>query len=245
MYYSPLRLRKRIIQRIDNSSSSLTATSITTASANVDSATSIASANVDSATSIAFTNVDSARSTEQHTTADEFFTENDLNEENNSILNSCIANEGNELVVTKTIRGKPKLCHNGHYYTIDRGGKDGGRCDKIEWKCERTCNTRQHAKCNGRVYSYGYYEPVFIVNKHNHIPEPEKEQGLLILNRMLERATISNDNPRIIIKQCQLDLEIENASYMCRPNNIRQRINRIRNKQIDHEYKFLMSYVLH
>ena len=105
------------------------------------------------------------------------------------------------------------------YYTVDRVGKN----EKIQWKCERVCNTQDHARCNGRASSYGYFEPVEIITEHNHIPEPE-----LALEEMLQRAKISSDNPRTIMKKFQFQVPTESAPFLCRPANIRQRINRLR-----------------
>ena len=51
---------------------------------------------------------------------------------------------------------------------------------------------------------------------------------------MLARTHICGDNPRTIMKNCQLKVSKGSAPYMCRPGNIRQRIQRIRVKQIDH-----------
>ena len=48
--------------------------------------------------------------------------------------------------LVKTIRGAKELMYNGFYYTIDRIGKN----NVIQWKCERTCTTKKHAKCNGQ-----------------------------------------------------------------------------------------------
>jgi hypothetical protein len=73
-----------------------------------------------------------------------------------------------------------------------------------------------------------------MLNEHNHLPEPEHEDGLLALQEMLSIARISNDNPRTIMKTCQQNVPTENAAYMCRPVNIRQRINRIRRLKVDH-----------
>ena len=73
-----------------------------------------------------------------------------------------------------------------------------------------------------------------MITEHNHMPEPEREDGLLALNEMLLIAKISNDNPRTIMKNCQQNVLPENASYMSRQVNIRQRINRIRRLKIDH-----------
>ena len=51
---------------------------------------------------------------------------------------------------------------------------------------------------------------------------------------MLARATISNDAPRTIMKNCQLKIDSESAVLMVRANSIRQRIVRIRAKKIDY-----------
>ena len=51
---------------------------------------------------------------------------------------------------------------------------------------------------------------------------------------MMERAKISNDAPRTIMKNCQLNVDSESAVLMIRPNSIRKRIIRIRAKKVDH-----------
>ena len=40
-----------------------------------------------------------------------------------------------QLTLVKTTRGRPKLCHEGYYYTTEKS-----RENKTTWKCERTCN---------------------------------------------------------------------------------------------------------
>ena len=122
------------------------------------------------------------------------------------------------------------MCNGGYFYTIDRCGANG----RTQWKCERSSTTLSHAKCSGRAVTCDNKGPVTVITDHNHIPEPEREEGLLALNDMLARAHISGDNPRTIMKNCQLKVSKESAPYMCRPGNIRQRIQRIRVKQIDH-----------
>ena len=57
---------------------------------------------------------------------------------------------------------------------------------------------------------------------------------MLAVEEMLARAHISDDNPRTIMKNCQLNVPKESTPFMCRPQNIRQRIQRIRRAQIDH-----------
>ena len=44
------------------------------------------------------------------------------------------------LLIIKTIRGKPKLCYKGYYYTVDGQGKH----DSIQWKCVRATNHMQN-----------------------------------------------------------------------------------------------------
>ena len=138
----------------------------------------------------------------------EVYNEADLCEEVEvgSVENCSNINELKKLLITtKTVKGKPKLCYGGYYYTVDRVGKN----EKIQWKCERVCNTQDHARCNGRASSYGYFEPVEIITEHNHIPEPERTAGLLALEEMLQRAKISSDNPRTIMKKSQLQVPTE------------------------------------
>ncbi len=67
-----------------------------------------------------------------------------------------------------------------------------------------------------------------------HLPEPEKTEGLLALTNMMKRVAISNERPRVIMKECQLAINAESAPYMCRPANKRQRFQRIRKKTVDY-----------
>ena len=72
----------------------------------------------------------------------------------------------------------------------------------------------------------------------------------MALTSMLEKAKISSDNPRSIMKRHQLDLNIESAAYMYRPSSIRQRIQRIRNKgflfklNYFNNLKFLFTFII-
>jgi hypothetical protein len=75
---------------------------------------------------------------------------------------------------------------------------------------------------------------VQLVTDHNHIPEPEKTDSVLALTAMLERASICNDKPRTIMKDSQLNIKEETAPFMVRAINIRQRIQRIRRRKVDH-----------
>ncbi|CAF1042119.1 unnamed protein product, partial [Brachionus calyciflorus] len=136
-----------------------------------------------------------------------------------------------ELTMVKTKFGKPKLCFDGYFYTIDR--KSGVEPNiKIEWKCEQ-CNFNSFGKCNGRVKTIGYYEPVEEVTSHNHLPDPARTECLLALEKLKDLATKTSQNPRSIIKQSQTGLSQESASKMVRANNLTQVIKRIQNNKID------------
>ena len=68
--------------------------------------------------------------------------------------------------------------------------------------------------------------------EHRHEPT-NKLTCVLALEKMLERATLSNDRPRVIIKNCQLNIDKYCANHLVRPNAITQRIRRIRKAKAD------------
>ena len=130
----------------------------------------------------------------------------------------------NKINITKTNRNSKKLCHEGFYYTLDRETEV-----KMQWKCERT-GSKNIPKCHGRVHTLINSGPVIVITEHNnHLPILEREDCLKSLASMLEKANISSDNPKSIMKRHQFDLNIESAPYMFRASSIRQRIQRIRN----------------
>jgi hypothetical protein len=142
------------------------------------------------------------------------------------------------LKIGKTTRGCPKLCLDGFFYTIERKNPNTNCCF---WKCERT-GTKNLAKCSGRI-STSYKEiesetlfcaPIQEITQHNHLPQPEKTEALLAVSQMLERAKISNERPRVIIKNCQLGVDSEVAPFLIRHDAMRQRISRVRSKKVDY-----------
>ena len=101
-------------------------------------------------------------------------------------------------------------------------------------KCERTGN-KTIPKCNGRASTnLKIYKPVDVRREHNHIQEPTKLTALEALQEMLARATISNDKPRMIMNNCQLNVDNEGAVRMVRAKNITKRIMRVRHKKVDY-----------
>ena len=135
--------------------------------------------------------------------------ESDDSADNNFEVEDTVAKA---LVIVKTQRDKHKLYYGGYFYTIEN---DVGvpPNNKITWKCERTGNQRT-VRCSGRAYSINFYEPVLETIEHNHEPEPEKLKCLQAIDRIKIKATITNDNPRSIIKQCETCLDDESAVKM-------------------------------
>ena len=66
-----------------------------------------------------------------------------------------------EVSFIDTIRGRPKLCYEGHFFIKDKDGAN----DKIIWKCEKTgmCKARIHTLENKVVKS---------LNEHTHSAQP-------------------------------------------------------------------------
>ena len=134
-----------------------------------------------------------------------------------------------KLIITKTNKGNPKLCHGGYYYTVESASK--GKAGTVSWKCERATTTKKNVKCLGRVSTIGEYEPVNDITEHNHIPDPIREEVLSVVNENKRIALETNDNPRTIIKNSQTSLSNEASANMVRHYNISQTIHRIRNKK--------------
>ena len=80
----------------------------------------------------------------------------------------------------------------------------------------------------------GFLQPVTVSVEHNHEPEPDKEEVLKCVGRIIKRAYLTNENPRTIIKECLELLSSESAMQMPRMNALTQRIIRIRKKKIAH-----------
>ena len=117
-----------------------------------------------------------------------------------------------------------------YFYTNERKNENNLKCF---WKCVRTGN-QTTIRCSGRLHSQYLYNGTSIVNvapvllETDHIPVPEKNDALLALEKMMSKAHISNERPRIIMKTCQLDVDLElYLEFLVRPNNLRQRVKLI------------------
>ena len=150
--------------------------------------------------------------------------ENASDQSDGSITAGSINNDNDKalqnLTTVRTQKGNPKLIHDGYFYTIDRTTKD-----HIEWKCEK----QGKIKCKGRVHSNLMYYPVKIINDdHYHDPNPERAKILLFEDKLYDKAVLSNDNPRSVIKQCQVGLD-ENVAALKKPDKAyTKRIHRLR-----------------
>ena len=102
----------------------------------------------------------------------------------------------NKINITKTNRNAKKLCHEGFYYILERETEV-----KMQWKCERT-GSKNIPICYGRVHTLINSGPVIVITEHNnHLPILEREDCLKSLASVLEKANISSDNPRSIMKR--------------------------------------------
>ena len=173
---------------------------------------------------------------------DDFFENNSLNREveeltevfeNISVheqLDDEKVDESNDnLIITKTQRGGEKLCYRGYFYTID-----ATTTEKIVWKCESCNTTKKFIKCGGRVHSNFRRHPVVEIKEHNHLPNPERTECLVVIDEAKNLAELTNQKPRSILKSCQIKLSDEAAAQMTRFENVRQMILRIRSQKSDH-----------
>ena len=153
-------------------------------------------------------------------------------EDNNALedmLSACQFNKNDPLlaVIGYTKKYKPKLSHEGHFYTIDKIIKQN---NNILWKCEQTGSKTKH-KCLGRAQTVGYNKPVQITVDHNHQSDPIKEDVLILEAKMVQRAIQTNDDPRTIVKEILGKANKDTVSKMSRPTTLAQRIRRIRRSQ--------------
>ena len=127
--------------------------------------------------------------------------------------------------MVQTNKGRPKLYCDG-YFNIT----DSETTSQIVWKCERSGN-KTTLRCSGRVSTGLNKLPSVTIRKdHHHRPEPAQLFALEAVQEMLERAKISSDKPRTIMKNCQLNVDSEAAVHLIRPKNIQKRICSIRSK---------------
>ena len=117
----------------------------------------------------------------------------------------------------------------GFSYTVDKPQLDDiPNATKIYWKC---CKTSSGSKtCLGRAISNGLNPPLKISKQHDHVPAPEIVE-VLKMNKLKSRALLSNDDPRSIIRDSQLNMKPEAIGFMTKKDAFRQIINRLRNKK--------------
>ncbi|CAF1014998.1 unnamed protein product [Brachionus calyciflorus] len=103
------------------------------------------------------------------------------------------------------------------------------------WKCEVAGNPRATPpilRCRGRDHTKGLFNPVIVVQDHDHESNPELYDKYLCLNEGKRLAKETSDNPRTIINKIQKSVSSDSAIELTRPNAMTQIINRARNASI-------------
>ena len=158
---------------------------------------------------------DESTSSFDHT---KYYNENELEEEEFLFHDNTITSS-EPLNLAKTTHGNHKLCYEGFYYTIDTSVSKN-LAKTIKWKCEFANKTKTRPKCNGRVETNGLFYPVKTITDHNHMPVPAKETVLKVKNDIVNKAKLTHDAPRSIIRSCQTAFDDEAACIMPRPKNL-------------------------
>ena len=75
----------------------------------------------------------------------------------------------------------------------------------IHWKCER----QNKDKCISTATSINFNHPMTIKVSHNHKPDPDRGECLLVLEKVKNMAIMADSNPRMIMKKAQADLSAD------------------------------------
>ncbi|XP_068245282.1 uncharacterized protein [Palaemon carinicauda] len=116
----------------------------------------------------------------------------------------------------RSTKGKVNLLHQGYVYRLDRVLKSG----RESWRCVI-------GTCKGRIYVCG--DECTCASDHNHVPDPAKSAASLSIMRLRERAATSNDPPRRIIQETQLNLQPEAVALLPKYHSLQRTVQRKRN----------------
>jgi hypothetical protein len=97
--------------------------------------------------------------------------------------------------------GNSKLVHNGYSYTKEYAREQEDGKTKYSWRCEKICRPKREDRCYGRAYTIGLEPPVHQTAEHNHIPQPERVEALLALDKMMTLAKTTDTKPRKVKKK--------------------------------------------
>ena len=169
---------------------------------------------------------------EENFDENEYYDEHNLDSMMNNLnFNDVQLNARIEFVLTK--RNSRKLLHEGYSYVKDRG-----EFECIQWKCTYVLavkmdeNGKKNYKyCPGRVHTYNDRDLKFVTAHQIHLPDPVEKECLKVNAKMKEMAKNTNENPRSIIKKCQINLSKEAAARMKKYPTIVQFVHRARSTE--------------
>lgn len=127
------------------------------------------------------------------------------------------------VAVQRTINSqkrKPHLLHEGFRFRCDRILTDGSE----SWRCIMK-------NCPGRMRASPQDE-VFVVNEHNHSPNPGQNEVLKIVAEIRRRAATTNESPSEIIKRASAGLPSDVVKNLPALANAQRMIQRQRRRQL-------------
>ncbi|XP_068213295.1 uncharacterized protein [Palaemon carinicauda] len=110
---------------------------------------------------------------------------------------------------------KDNILHEGYYYRLDRVLKSG----KESWRCV-------DQKCKGRIYVIG--DECTSASEQDHVPDPAKSESILSMMQLRESAATSNDLPRRLIQEAQLNLRPEVVAILPKYQSLQRTVERQR-----------------
>ena len=90
---------------------------------------------------------------------------------------------------------------------------------KESWRCV-------NGKCKGRIHVIG--DECTSASNHDHVPDPAKSAASLSMMLLRERAATSNDPPRRIIQETQINLHPEVVAVLPQYHSLQRTVQRER-----------------
>ncbi|CAF1124225.1 unnamed protein product [Brachionus calyciflorus] len=235
-YQSPLRLRNRAISRKEAKNTSTT--SVTTTPSFVNSSVNT-TYDLNPTCSYSFHSsgvskiVDYSSESESNEIEPNnlsYYDISDLDDSSEEICEEVVECEDGveeeKVIVSKTTKSKPKLIFEDEEFILEKTYKG-----KMYWKCAYS-----KPQCRARIHTDLNYKPIAFPNPNHsiHLPRVENVMCKIVTNEIKEKATISSENPRKIVKECLTRLPVSAASNLTSINNLTQAVKRSRNKVKDY-----------
>ncbi|RNA04922.1 hypothetical protein BpHYR1_050747 [Brachionus plicatilis] len=145
-------------------------------------------------------------------------------------LNEQIAVDDEAWYISYSHRGSNKLYSNGFCYVVDKPKRAlVETATKIYWRCEHFND------CPGLGISKGLKPPFKETIPHNHLSRPEDKQKMISKNELKEIASTSNEPPRYLIRDFQLNMSEEIVSLLPKKDTMRRQIIRTRNSNAGYQ----------